>query len=149
SSKLKIVLESRYRRCIAIDETELKVEKTIVYVWSTVDVDSKELLALEASYCRSCLNTLKFIKKLLKLCTNKPKIIVGRGPWYIWALQRLGLEYEHQRFWMMNRVERFFRYLKERTAVFHNKLSARNHIQGITNLNLFLNLSTLYYQTIR
>ncbi|MCF8884605.1 MAG: hypothetical protein L4877_02280, partial [Aigarchaeota archaeon] len=33
SSKLKIVLESRYRRCIAIDETELKVEKTIVYVW--------------------------------------------------------------------------------------------------------------------
>ncbi|MEM4969156.1 MAG: hypothetical protein QXU63_05715, partial [Nitrososphaerota archaeon] len=52
-----------YRRCIAIDETELKVEKTIVYVWSTVDVDSKKLLTLEASYCRSCLNTLKFIKK--------------------------------------------------------------------------------------
>jgi len=45
-----------------------------------LDVDSRELLALEASYCRSCLNTLKFIKKLLKLCTNKPKIIVDRGP---------------------------------------------------------------------
>ena len=82
SSKVKIVLESRYRRCIAIDETELKVEKTIVYVWSTVDVDSKKLLTLEASYCRSCLNTLKFIKKVLKLCLNKPKIIVDRGPWY-------------------------------------------------------------------
>ncbi|MEM0079413.1 MAG: hypothetical protein QW118_04200 [Nitrososphaerota archaeon] len=60
-SKLKIVLESRYRRCIAIDETELKVEKTIVYVWSTVDVDSKKLLTLEASYCRNYLNTLKLI----------------------------------------------------------------------------------------
>ncbi|MCF8885094.1 MAG: DDE-type integrase/transposase/recombinase, partial [Aigarchaeota archaeon] len=67
---------------IAIDETELKVEKTIVYVWSTVDVDSKKLLTLEALYCRSCLNTLKFIKKVLKLCLNKPKIIVDRGPWY-------------------------------------------------------------------
>ncbi|MEM0262063.1 MAG: hypothetical protein QXN17_05370 [Nitrososphaerota archaeon] len=57
----------------------------------------------------------------------------------MWALERLGLKYEYQRFGMRNRVERFFRYLKERTAVFHNKLSARNHIQGITNLNLFLN----------
>ncbi|MEM1557625.1 MAG: hypothetical protein QXI11_02475 [Thermoproteota archaeon] len=44
-----------------------------------------------------------------------------------------------------NRVERFLRYLKERTAVFHNKLSAREHIQGITNLNLF----TLHYQAIK
>ncbi|MEM0452336.1 MAG: hypothetical protein QW382_04385 [Nitrososphaerota archaeon] len=46
---------------------------------------------------------------------------------------------------MKNRVERFFRYFKERIIVFHNKLSARNHIQGTTNLNLF----TLYYQTIK
>jgi hypothetical protein len=47
---------------------------------------------------------------------------------------------------MRNRVERFFRYLKERTVVFHHKLSARNHVQGITNLKLFLSLFTLYYQ---
>jgi len=77
---LKIVLESRYRRCIAIDETKLKVKKTVVYVWSAVDVDSSELLVLEASYGRSCLNKLKFIKKVLKLCLNKPKIIVDRSP---------------------------------------------------------------------
>jgi hypothetical protein len=50
---------------------------------------------------------------------------------------------------MRNRVERFFRYLKERTVVFHHKLSARNHVQGINNLNLFLNLFTLYYQAAR
>jgi len=50
---------------------------------------------------------------------------------------------------MRNRVERFFRYLKERTVVFHHKLSARNHVQGINSLNLFLNLITLYYQAAR
>jgi hypothetical protein len=50
---------------------------------------------------------------------------------------------------MRNRVERFFRYLKERTLVFHHKLSARNHVQGTTNLKLFLNLFTLYYQAAR
>jgi len=58
-------------------------------------------------------------------------VIVDGGPWYRWALERLGIEY------------------KERTMVFHNKMSARDHIQGIKNLKLFLNLFTLYYQTIK
>jgi transposase-like protein len=115
-------------------------------VWSAVDVDSKELLALEASYGRSSLNALAFLKKALRMCTNKPLVIVDRGPWYRWAFERLGLEYRHERFGMRNRVERFFRYLKERTVVFHHKMSARNHVQGITNLKLFLSLFTLYYQ---
>jgi hypothetical protein len=44
---------------------------------------------------------------------------------------------------MRNRVERFFRYLKERTVVLHYKLSARDHIEGVNNLKLFL---SLYYQ---
>ena len=47
------------------------------------------------------------------------------------------------------RFERFFRYLKERTVVFHHKMSARNHVQGITNLKLFLTLFTLYYQAAK
>jgi len=53
-----------------------------------------------------------------------------------------------QRFGMRNGVERFFRYLKERTAIFHHRLSARDYKQGLKNLNPFLNLFTLYYQTI-
>jgi len=64
-------------------------------VWTAIDVDSKELLALKASYGRSC---LKFLKKALKMCTNKPLVIVDRGPWYRWALERLGLEYRHERY---------------------------------------------------
>ncbi|MEM2216320.1 MAG: hypothetical protein QXP57_07155 [Nitrososphaerota archaeon] len=50
---------------------------------------------------------------------------------------------------MRSRVERFFRYLKERTMVFHNKLNAREYMQGITNLNIFLKLFTLYYQVMK
>jgi transposase-like protein len=80
------------------------------------------------------------------MCTNKPLVIVDKGPWYRWAFERLGLEYRYERFGMRNRVERFLGYLKERTVVFHHKMSARNHVQGITNLKLFLNLFTLYYQ---
>jgi len=55
----------------------------------------------------------------------------------------------YERLGMRSSVERFFRYLKERTAIFYHKLSAKNHIQGIKNLNLFLNPYTIYYQTIR
>ena len=102
-----------------------------------MDVDSGELLAIDVSYGRSCLNTIIFLKKALKLCSNKPLVIVDRRrSWYRWALDRLGVEY---------RVERFFRYLKERAMVFYHKLSARNHIQGIKNLNLY----TIYYQIIK
>jgi|GEM_PF-3951469 len=43
---------------------------------------------------------------------------------------------------MKNKVEKLFRYLKERTITLHNKMSTRDHIQGITNPNLF----TIYYQ---
>jgi len=123
SSKIVLASKPGYRRCIAVDEAKLRVKKVWVYVWSAVDVDSGGLLALDVSYGRSCLNAITFLKKALKLCSNKPLVIVDRGPWYRWALDRLGLEYEHQRFSMRNRVERFFRYLKERTMVSHISLA--------------------------
>jgi putative transposase len=132
-----------------VDETKLRVKKSYVYVWSTVDIDSKELLALEASYGRSSLNALVFLRKALRMCTNKPLVLVDRGPWYRWAFERLGLEYRYEKFGMRNRVERFSRYLKERTVIFHHKMSARNHVQGIIKLKLFLNLFTIYYQAVR
>jgi len=139
-------LGGRYRHCIALYETKLSVKGVYVYVWSAVDVDSGEILAIYASWSRNMLIAMmKFLRMVLGRCINKPLIIVDRGPWYMWALERLGLEYRYERFGMRNRVERFFRYLKERTIVFHHKLSARNHIQGITNLKQFLSLFTIYY----
>jgi putative transposase len=89
-SEIRVSKEPRYRRCIAVDETKLRV-KSYVYIWSAVDVDSKELLALEASYGRSSLNALAFLKKALKMCTNKPLVIVDKGPWYRWAFESIGM----------------------------------------------------------
>ncbi|MGC8969485.1 MAG: helix-turn-helix domain-containing protein [Conexivisphaera sp.] len=42
----------RERRLVAVDETELKVNGRIVYVWAAMDVDTRELLALEATWSR-------------------------------------------------------------------------------------------------
>jgi transposase-like protein len=93
------------------------------YVWSAVDVDSGEILAVYASRSRSMLIALKFLRIVLDRCLNKPLIIVDRGPWYRWALERLGLRYRYQRFGLRNTVERFFRYLKQRTRRFYNNIN--------------------------
>jgi transposase-like protein len=90
-SSVKVAKEPRYRRCMAVDEAKLCVKKSYVYVWSAVDVDTKKLLALEASYGRSSLNALTFFKKALEMCTNKPLVIVDRGPWYRWAFESIGM----------------------------------------------------------
>jgi transposase-like protein len=79
-SKIRAATELSYRRCIAFDETKLRVKKSYVYIWSAVDVDSKELLALEASYGRSSLNAPSFLKKALRMCTDKPLVLVDKGP---------------------------------------------------------------------
>jgi transposase-like protein len=136
------------RRLVAVDETVLKVNGQICYLWAAIDVDTNEVLAVYASRGRGIPSAIKFLKKVLDSCEGKP-VIVDKGPWYRWAFERLGLEYRHERFGMRNRVERFFRYLKERTMVFHHKMSAKDHIQGITNLKLFLTLFTIYYQAAR
>ena len=66
---------------------------------------------------------MKFLRIVLGRCINKPLIIVDRGPWYRWALERLGIKYQHQRFGLRNAVERFFGYLKQRTRRFHNNIN--------------------------
>jgi len=118
------------------------------HMWCAVNVDSGELIALEASYERSCLNALIFLKKALKLCINRPMIVVDGDPRHGWALEARA-QIRCQRSGIRNRVKRFFRYLKEKVAIFHHKLSAKNHIQGIENLNLSLKLFAPYYQTIK
>jgi transposase-like protein len=48
-------------------------------------------LVIKASYGKSSLNALAFLRKALKMCTNKPLLIVDKGPWYRWEFERLGL----------------------------------------------------------
>jgi hypothetical protein len=63
--------------------------------------------------------------------------------------ESLGMEYRHEKFGLRYRVRVSSDTQKEMTMVFHHKMSARKHVQGITNLNLFLSLFKLYYQAAR
>jgi putative transposase len=116
-------VEGRFRGAVAVDETVVKMHGLRAYVWSAVDVDSGEILAIYASRSRNMLIAMKFLRIVLDRCLNKPLIIVDRGPWYRWALERLGLKYRYQRFGLRNAVERFFGYLKQRTRRFYNNIN--------------------------
>jgi putative transposase len=103
------------RRLVAVDETVLKVNGQICYLWAAIDVDTDEVLAVYASRGRGIPSAIKFLRKVLDSCVGKPVIVVDRGPWYRWALDRLGITYFHEAFGERNRIERWFREVKDRT----------------------------------
>ncbi|MEM3125412.1 MAG: DDE-type integrase/transposase/recombinase [Candidatus Caldarchaeum sp.] len=113
------------RRLVAVDETVEKRLGEWVYVWSAVDVDAGEIIAVYASRGRSMLNALTFLRMVLRACEGKPVVVVDRGPWYPWALKRLGIEYFHETFGERGRIERWFRELKERTRRFYNNINSK------------------------
>jgi len=50
--RLPFMVEPRFRRAVAVDETVLKMGGKRFYVWAAVDVDSREVLAIGASFQR-------------------------------------------------------------------------------------------------
>ncbi|MEM2041538.1 MAG: DDE-type integrase/transposase/recombinase, partial [Nitrososphaerota archaeon] len=117
--------ERKCRRLVAVDETVEKASGQTVHLWSAVDVDTGEIIAVYASRGRSILNALTFLRTVLKACDGKPVVVVDRGPWYPWALKRLGIEYLHETFGNRNKVERWFRELKDRTKRFYNNINSK------------------------
>ena len=105
------------RKTIAMDETKLDG----FYVWIARDIERKEIIALHVSKGRSSLEAFVFVKKVLSKCIGKPELIlVDKGPWYKWVLERFGLRYEHERFGKRNSIESWFFVLKYRTKRFYN-----------------------------
>lgn len=123
--------QPKYRPVVAVDETKLKRNGEQLYIWAAIDVEAKEILAFRASWTRSNLDALLFLQDVLKLCTNKPLILVDKGPWYPWALIQLGLPYRHVTFGMRNRIERWFGHLKARTKRFCNNFPHGSSLESI------------------
>jgi len=61
---------------VAVDETNIKLEGRWQYLWAAIDVDSWEILAVRITRSRSSLDTLIFMREVLKTCENKPKVYV-------------------------------------------------------------------------
>jgi transposase-like protein len=118
-------LSKRVRRLVAVDETVLKIKGRICYLWAAINVDTGEILAVYASRGRGLPNAIKFLKMVLRSCDGKPIVVVDRGPWCRWALDRLGMTYFHETFGNRNSIERWFREMRERTKRFYNNVNPK------------------------
>ncbi len=59
--------ENRKRRLIVIDETKLKLENKYISIWSAIDVDTKDCLAVWTTEERASFHAYAFLKEVLKL----------------------------------------------------------------------------------
>ncbi len=101
--------DSIERRIIAVDETKLKLAGKQVFVWSAIDVERYEVIALKASVTRGELDAILFLKEILQYCAGeRPIILVDHGPWYPPAMEHLGLRYKQVTFQNRNSVESWF-----------------------------------------
>jgi putative transposase len=55
-------VERRFGGSVAVDETVVKIHGLRANVWSAVDVDSGEILAIYASWNRNMLIAMKFLR---------------------------------------------------------------------------------------
>ena len=118
-SKHLFYVESKHRNVIAIDETKVKIKGKLYILWAAIDIENWEIIGVWVTKGRASIEAYSFIKHVLRKCDNIPKILVDKGPWYIPALQRLGLDYEHVTFGLRNPIEQWFGLLKHRIKRFN------------------------------
>ena len=66
----------RVRRVVAMDETKLNINGRQVFVWAAIDTDTRELLAVYASYYRSFINTIAFVRR------SSTRAPISRSYWW-------------------------------------------------------------------
>jgi len=84
----------KYRRCIAIDETQARINGHNAFFWLARDVDTGELLIFRCSLTGIPEDGAKFVGSVLQFCSNRPLVRVGRGPNYPRALKNLDLQFQ-------------------------------------------------------
>ena len=123
-------VERSNRNTVVVDETKLEVDGEEVYVWAGIDVETFEVIHVDVSRGRSSLDAFLFLRKLLKRCRGKPLIKVDRGPWYDWALETLGCDYEKETFGERSLVEAWFGLVKYRTMLFWHRFPYHSTVRS-------------------
>lgn len=69
---------------------------------------------------------------------GRPLVLVGHGPWYLWALRTLRIPYGQMTLGARNRVEAFFSNLKARTRGFNHNVNSKGVEDGLRCWESFL-----------
>jgi len=146
STRMAIALEPERRDLIAVDETCLKIQGKNVWLWTAIDVVTKELIGYHTSLSRTGLECLIFMRKVLKMCLNKPLVLADGGPWYNWVFDHLGLNKQRMTFGMRSHIENIFKLVKDRTKIFSNNFGTNKGMnRGLVCVEYFMKLFVFWY----
>lgn len=123
--------KKKVRQVVAVDETKIKKEGKQLYLWNAIDIDDHVILATHLSTSRTSFDAIYFLRMVLEHCENKPLILVDRGPWYRWALRRLGLRYQHETFGWRTPIEQWYSQFKARVKRFWKRFPYRSSLNSI------------------
>ena len=137
------------RRCVAIDETKLKVNGKVIFIWSAIDVDTREILHVDASWTRNIAVAKWFLQDVMKSCTKKTLFITDKGVWYKSAFRKLGLKHEFVSGHDRSYIERWMRTLKERTRRFYNNFTKKKGVILEHIAEFFKLWALVYYNLLR
>ena len=114
--------KKKKRKWIAIDEKEIKLNGTTVFIWGAVDLDDEKVIALWVFFGRSGLEAMIFLKKVKNACKGKlPRVFIDGGTWYPWALRRMGFKrHTVLSFGPRSAIERLFGDIEQRIRQFWN-----------------------------
>jgi transposase-like protein len=112
----------KVRKWIAVDEKEIKINGTTIFIWGAVDIDDEKVMAVWISFGRSSLEAVAFLKKVRSACDGRlPRVFVDGGTWYPWALNKTGFKkYTVIAFGHRSAIERFFGDIECRIRRFWN-----------------------------
>jgi len=102
---------------LAVDETYLKSNGVRCWLFAAIDIERNKIIFLGVYPARNALTAYSFLKEVLRLCEVE-EIILDRGPWYRYALKRLGIKFRHERFGKRSFVESVFSSFKQRARIF-------------------------------
>ena len=70
----------KVRKWIAVDEKEIKINGTTIFIWGAVDIDDEKVMAVWVSFGRSSLEAAAFLKKVRAACDGRlPRVFVDGG----------------------------------------------------------------------
>jgi hypothetical protein len=83
-----------FRRCVAIDGSDVPMNERLYHVWLARDVDSGEIMSFQASPDASVDDGAKFLAGVAAQCENRPLLRLGTGPNHPKGLMNLDLYFQ-------------------------------------------------------
>ncbi len=98
------------------------------YLFAATDIERNKVIHLKVYPTRNALTAYSFLREVLRMCEVE-ELILGKGPWYRDALNRLGVKFRHESFGERSLVESVFSSFKQRARIFFCSITVNFRIR--------------------